>query len=343
MEQRLGRLQEFPRLALAHVPTPIEEMANLSEALGGPRLFVKRDDYTGIGFGGNKVRQLEFYFGAAKAESADTVLITGALQSNYARTAAAIARKLGMACHLQLEERVAKNSALYRTSGNLLLDRLLGATLHSYAEGEDEAGADAALEALAEGLRAEGARPYIVPLGLKNKPLGALGYVVAAAELLRQLDELDLTIDEIIVPSGSAFTHRGLLFGLRALGSKIPVTGVCVRRVASAQGPRVTQRLGEIGAMLELEVAFDDADVVLSDDLLGPGYGLLNDETKAAILLAARSEGLFLDPVYSGKTMAALIQRVQSGAIGAVATLLFLHTGGQPALFAYGDELIRES
>jgi len=249
-------LNRFPRVPMTHAPTPLEPMPNLGRDLG-LSLLVKRDDCTGIGFGGNKVRQLEYYLGAAQAENADTILITGAIQSNFVRTAAAMAGRLGMACHIQLEERVAGVSDVYRESGNVLLDHLLGARLHAFPEGENEAGADAALQALAGRLRDEGARPYVIPLGAGHPPLGSLGYVDAAIEIAAQLDATE-PIDEIIIASGSANTHAGLLFGLRALGRSIPVRGICVRREAGLQTGRVAQRVADIGALLDLPVSFSD-------------------------------------------------------------------------------------
>ncbi len=334
------RLAQFPRARLGHLPTPIEPMDNLAGSLGGPRLLVKRDDCTGVAFGGNKVRQLEFYMGAALAAEADTVLITGAVQSNYVRVAAAMARRLGMQCHIQLEERVPHSDALYRASGNVLLDRVLGATLHSYPDGEDEAGADAAVEAIAERLRGHGARPYVVPLGPGHPPLGALGYVVAAQEILGQVAEAGQEVAHIYVASGSAATHTGLVWGLRALGSPIPVTGVCVRRSVDRQQPRVAGKLAEVGEMLGINLNFEPQDVRLTDDSLAPGYGRLNEATREAIALAARSEGLILDPVYTGKVMAAMIAAVRDAEHGDDETLLFVHTGGQPALFAYGEDAL---
>lgn len=170
----LRALERFPRAAIGHLPTPLEAMPNLGRELD-LSLFVKRDDCTGIGFGGNKVRQLEYYLGAAQTAQADVLLITGAVQSNFVRTTAAMGCRLGMGCHIQLEERVPDISNLHRANGNVLLDRLLGATLHSYPDGEDEAGADAAIGRIADSLRSAGQTPYVIPLGVDSNPLGALG------------------------------------------------------------------------------------------------------------------------------------------------------------------------
>ena len=335
--EALGRLDELPRARLGHAPTPIDAMPNLGARLGPARLFVKRDDCTGLAFGGNKVRQLEFYLGEAVARNADTVLITGAVQSNFVRLAAAGARKLGMDCHIQLEERVPKTDPVYRNSGNVLLDRILGATLHSYAHGEDEAGADRRIREIAAELEAEGRRPYVVPLAPGHAPLGALGYVVAAREILAQMAAEGLAIDEVVAASGSGNTHAGLLFGFRALGCPVTVTGVCVRRPTEAQRERIASRCRGIAELLDVEPVVDEADIRLIDDVLAPGYGQLNDATLDAIEMAAQTEGLILDPVYTGKTMAGFIQRARQAEPGR--SLLFVHTGGTPALFAYGAAL----
>ena len=333
-------LDRFPRVDVAHTPTPLDPAHVLGDRLG-ISLHIKRDDCTGFGFGGNKVRQLEYYFGAALRDKADTVLITGAVQSNYARTTAAMAGRFSMECHLQLEERVADAPETYRTSGNVLLDHILGAHLHSYPQGEDEAGADRALGEIAKGLKQQGKRPYIIPLGPDNPPLGALGYVRCAIELCRQIDEQGLKVDQIILPSGSSFTHAGMLFGLRAIGCRIPVLGICVRRDASQQNPRVAARTRQVGELLGLPTIIRDEDVAVYDGVFAPGYGKLNPITMDAIKLAARTEGVFLDPVYTGKAMAGLMAAKSDGLL-AGDNVIFVHTGGQPGIFAYGDTLLKE-
>jgi D-cysteine desulfhydrase family pyridoxal phosphate-dependent enzyme len=331
-----ARLARFPRRLAAHAPTPLEEMPNLGRDLG-LALWVKRDDCTGFGFGGNKVRQLEFYLGAALADEADTILITGAVQSNFVRTAATMARRFGLDCHLQLEERVPGIGDLHRTNGNALLDRILGATLHSFPEGEDEAGADAAMQRLADGLRACGKRPYLIHLSADHPPLGALGYVAAAIELAEQMRTMP-PFDEILIASGSALSHTGLLHGLRALGIATPVRGICVRRDATTQTARVARRMADLCALLDAPMTLSEDDFRLHDGAFAPGYGLLGEATIDAVRRTARTEGLFLDPVYTGKTMTGLIQLAGAKQL-AGPRILFWHTGGTPALFAYADQL----
>jgi D-cysteine desulfhydrase family pyridoxal phosphate-dependent enzyme len=333
----LGVLADIPRVMLSHIPTPLEEMPNLSAALGSPKLFIKRDDCTGLGMGGNKARQMEFYVGEAVAQGADTILITGAVQSNFVRMAAAAARKVGMECHIQLEERVANPSPLYRHSGNVLLDRMLGATLHSFPEGENEEGADQNLEDIAGALRTQGKTPYVIHLGAGHPPLGALGYVVAAAELVEDFDKTGLMVDEIVVASGSGATHAGLLFGLRALGCSIAVKGICVRRVKELQRPRIVGLCQRIADLLKIENPVSESDIDINDDVLAPGYGKMNEAVLEAIKMTAHCEGIILDPVYTGRTMAGFLNRARQAAAGQ--SLLFIHSGGQPAVFAYEADL----
>lgn len=325
------------RARLQSAPTPIEELPNLARATGPARLYVKRDDLSALAFGGNKVRQLEFYLGEALQEGADTVLITGAVQSNFVRLAAAAARKLGLEPHVQLEERVPRSDPQYRNSGNVLLDRLFGATIHRYGDGEDEQGADRAVRDVADALRAEGRRPYVIPLAPGHKPLGALGYVLAAQEILDQAGELGAPFDEIVVASGSGNTHAGLLFGLRALGARARVTGICVRRAADLQGPRILARCAEIAELLQMPCPVGEADIAVDDRYLAPGYGRMGAPVLEALRLAARHEALILDPVYTAKTMAGFLDAARRAADGE--RLLMVHTGGTPALFAYEAEL----
>ena len=336
MPSSLAGIARFPRVRLGHAPTPLDPAPNLGAALGVD-LRIKREDCTGLAFGGNKVRQLEFHFGEARARGADTVLVTDAVQSNLVRIAAAAGRKLGMAVHIQLEDRVDGMGALYRTSGNLLLDRVLGATLHAFPEGEDEAAADAAMERRAAALAAEGRRPYVIHSAPGHPPLGGLGYVLAAEEIVDQASGTGF--DSVVCASGSALTHAGILVGLRTLGEQVPVLGICVRRHADRQGARVARVAAALAAMIERPDTFDAGDVDVSDAVLAPGYGRLNEAVREAMEMVAGHEGLLLDPVYTAKAMAGLIAHVRSGRIAPGSRVLFVHTGGQPALFAYADSL----
>ena len=339
MHEELTRaLQRHPRQALGLLPTPIEYMPNITASLGGADLYIKRDDYTGLAFGGNKVRQLEYYIAAAVAQSADTILITGAVQSNFVRLTAAAANKLGLECHIQLEERVAAVDDSYRNSGNVLLDKLLGAKLYSYAEGEDEAGADRRLHDIAGKLRSQGRRPYVIPLAPGHPPLGSLGYVRAAREIAEWELENDLLFDEIVVASGSGHSHAGLLFGLKALASSAFVSGVCVRRDAEKQVPRIASHCQEIAKMLALPSSVTAADIHLEDKFLAPGYGRINTAALQALLMAAQAESVILDPVYTAKTFACFLDRARDTRMRGK-NILFIHTGGTPALFAYAQKL----
>lgn len=329
-------LERFPRHEFLPWATPLERQPRLGGRLGID-LLVKRDDLTGLAFGGNKVRKLEYYFGAAAAAGADTVLITGAVQSNYVRVVAACAARLGMACHAQLEERVADVDAVYRSSGNVLLDDLLGAVLHSYPSGEDEAGADARLQEIAAALAADGRRPYVIPLGAGHPPLGALGYVRCAAELLGQMGEAG----HLVLASGSGQTHAGLLFGLRALGWGGRVHGICVRRPAPAQSERIAGHCERIAGLLQVANPVRPRDIELSDAVLAPGYGTMNAAVAEAIRDCARLDGLLVEPVYTGRAMAGLLAHVRDGRLPAGSRVVFVHTGGLPALFGYERGLRR--
>ncbi len=335
-----GRIAALPRVPLFTGPTPLESMPNLTKHCGGAELLVKRDDCTGLAFGGNKARQLEYYLGAALAEKADTLLITGAVQSNFVRSAAAGACKLGMTCHVQLERRVATDAAHYHDSGNVLIDKLLGATIHYCPDGEDEYGADDNLEMLSAELRDSGHTPYVIHLAPGHPPLGALGYVLAAEEILQQIDAGKFLVNEIFLASGSGATHAGLLFGLRALGSSIQVTGSCVRRDVTEQRVRIGVICNGIAELLKIQSRVINDDISLTDDFLAPGYGKLNEATSSAIVLGARTEALMLDPVYTGKAMAAMIHH--AGLANEGSGFIFLHTGGAPAIFAY-QEAIEEA
>ena len=331
-------LAGFPKSTLSHLPTPLEFLPRLSDKLGDYKIYIKRDDCTGLAMGGNKSRQLEYYLGDAVHKGCDTVLSTGAVQSNYMRILAAAAARLGLECHIQLEKRVANDSPDYQHSGNVLLDKLFGAQIHSFAVGEDESGADNALEALAENLSAQGKKPYIVHLSETERPLGALGYVDAALEILQQIESMELKPRMMVVGSGSGLTHAGLVSGLRMAGSEIPVLGACVRRDASQQEARIQRNCARIEKMLSLKGAVSE-DIVVDERALWPGYGQQSEMVMQAMHMLTTTEGILTDPVYSGKALAVVVDKIQNGEIEAGSEIILWHTGGTPAIFGYREKM----
>ena len=330
----------FPTVELSHKPTPLERLHNLSVDYG-TNIWIKRDDCTGLAFGGNKARQLEYYIGHARSQGADTLLTTGAVQSNHARMTVAAARKMNMEVEVQLEHRVERDQVEYQKSGNPFLIRLMGAKIHYYSAAEDEGGADQAMIERAEVLKSKGKKPYVIPLSNASTPYGALGYVEAAEEILAQLATIDIKPATFILPTGSASTQAGLLLGLRASGCNIPVNGICVRRDAQSQQQRVFTKIQSVVKLMSLDIDIDVGEILCDDRFLAPGYGQLNEPTSAAIKLLANREGIFLDPTYTGKAFAALIDCLESGNYGKEDHLVFIHTGGTPSLFGY-PELVAE-
>ncbi len=322
--------ENLPRVPIAHLPTPLEEMPRLSEALGGPRLFVKRDDQTGLATGGNKARKLEFLVADALEKGADTVITTGAVQSNHARQTAAAAAKLGLRCSLVLS-----GQSPNRWTGNLLLGKLLGADIR-WAGERDSA---QVMEEVAEEMTRLGRSPYVIPIGGSN-PVGAAGYVAAMEELMGQLAERDLQVGRVVFPTGSGGTQEGLIVGAKALGFAGQIEGISVSRTKEALKPRLEKLVAETAAFLRLDLSFASEDFIVHDDYLGEGYARIGPPEREAIRLAARTEGLLLDPVYTGRAMAGLIDLIRRGVFGPDETVLFWHTGGIPALFAYAEELL---
>ena len=327
-------LARFPRIRFAHLPTPLEPMPRLGEALGGPALWVKRDDCTGLAGGGNKTRKLEFLLGEALQEGADTLVTHGAVQSNHARQTAAAAARFGLACEIVLEERITTDAEDYNLSGNVLLDRLLGGRLRRVPAGTDM---DAALERVAEEIRAQGRRPYVIPGGGSNA-VGALGYADCARELVAQADALGLRIDRIVTATGSAGTHAGLVAGLAVIGAEIPVHGFGVRAPKERQEAKVHALAVKTAARLGHGDRVRREMIVADCDYVGAGYGIADEGVFEALRLAARTEGLLLDPVYSGKAMKGLVDYARKGR-WAGETVVFLHTGGAQGLAGYTSVL----
>ena len=335
--QLLPGLTEHARADLGPVRTPLQRAVRLGNELG-IELYFKRDDAQPLGMGGNKVRQLEFYLGPALSQQADTILITGAIQSNFARLCAAACRRLGLHPVIQLEDRVPTNDPLYKSSGNVLLNQLYDAEIHYLPEGENEALADARLDELAMDLQQKGHKPFVIHLGVDHPPFGALGYSLAAAELRIQLQEQSINATHLITPSGSGITHSGVLAGVDALDWDIAVEGICVRRDKSLQKQRIEKRATEAATLLG-NTEIPSHKVRTHDDVLAPGYGQLNPQVAEAIQKAAKLEGILVDPVYSGRTLAGLITLVEQGYIAKGSCVVFIHTGGTPALFAYQNKL----
>jgi L-cysteate sulfo-lyase len=325
------KLVRFPRVRLTQAPTPLEPMPALSRLLGGPKLWIKRDDCTGLATGGNKNRKLEYLIGEALALQADVVITQGATQSNHARQTAAAAARVGLGCEILLEDRTGSREADYRISGNVLLDRLFGATLQHRPGGTDM---DAAMAARADELRSQGRRPYVIPGGGSN-PVGALGYVTAALELVEQANVAGLDIDLLVTATGSTGTQAGLLAGLEGCRSGIPVLGICVRSPRPVQEERVHALAQRTADLLGTPGTVARDRVVANDDYVGGGYGVPTDGMMEALEMVARTEGIVLDPVYSGKAMAGLIDLVRRGHFAPEDNVVFLHTGGAVGLFGY--------
>lgn len=328
-------LSRFPRVSLAHLPTPLEHLPRLSAHLGGPQIFVKRDDCTGLATGGNKTRKLEFSMAAALDEGADTVITVGAFQSNHVRQTAAAACKLGLRCEVLLEHRVSEPSDDYLNSGNVLLDRIFGANLREYPAGTDF---DAEMQAVADEVQDGGGHGYIIPGGASNH-IGALGYVNCAMELVGQANERGLVIDHLVTATGSAGTQGGLIVGLKAMNAGIPLLGIGVSAAREAQEQKVFDLACETADYIGVAGIVAREDVIANCDYVGEGYGIPTEAMNEAVMLLARLEGLLFDPVYSGKALAGLIDLVQKGFFKGAENIVFLHTGGSAALFAYVGDL----
>ena len=315
-------LQQFPRVRLGHLPTPLEPLERLSRELGGPLLLVKRDDCTGLAFGGNKTRKLEFLFADALEAGADAVITAGGLQSNHVRQTAAAANKLGLACHLVLQRYVDRDDPAYLESGNLLLDGLLGAELHFPPP---EVSRDDVMARLAEDLRAKGAKPYVIPAGGSNA-IGGLGYAAAAGEILAQAEALGCEVGGIVFATASGGTQGGLVAGLASLDAGVEVVGVNVDVLDEALAGKIAAVANGTAALLGLDDVDLAARVTIVDEYGGDGYGLPTPAMQEAVRRLARLEGLILDPVYTGKAMAGLIDLVGQGRFDPSRAVVFMHT-----------------
>ncbi len=324
-------LARFPRRFLAHLPTPLERLDRLTAELGGPEIWIKRDDCTGLSTGGNKTRKLEFLMAEAELQSADLVITQGATQSNHARQTAAFAAKIGMDCHILLEDRTGSNNANYLNNGNVLLDHLHGATTEKRAGGLDM---NAEMEKVAKRFRAAGRKVYTIPGGGSN-PTGALGYVNCAMEMLGQFNERGLAVDHIVHATGSAGTQAGLIAGLKATNAGIPLLGIGVRAPQAVQEENVFKLAVATAEKLGCAGIVRREDVVANTDYVGEGYGVPTDGCLEAIAMFAELEAILLDPVYSAKGAAGLIDLVRKRRFSRDERVVFLHTGGSAALFGY--------
>ena len=326
-------LARFPRVKLCQAPTPLERLPRLTAELGGPDIWMKRDDLTAMGGGGNKVRKLEFLAGAALAEGADHLVTQGAVQSNHVRQTAAVAAKLGLACTAVLEHRIETNDSAYLNSGNVLLDRLMGTHIEYRPGGTDM---QAAIEEVGARLTSQGAKPYLIPGGGSNA-VGALGYAAVAQELLSQVNDMGLQVDRLVHATGSAGTQAGLVAGLHAMSSPVRVLGIGVRAPRDRQEANVLRLAQATAAHMGVDRPVPAAAVEANCDYVGGGYGIPTPGMIEAVRMVARLEGIFLDPVYSGKGMAGLVDLIRRGVFTKGQNVVFLHTGGSTGLFGYAD------
>jgi D-cysteine desulfhydrase len=329
-------IERHRRVSLLDGPTPIQRLGRLEAALGTAAanigLYAKRDDFMSLGGGGNKLRKLEFLLGAALDEGADTLITMGGRQSNHARLTAAAAARVGLACELVLARVVPREDVDYVENGNILLDDLFGAVVHDLP---GSAAALACAQERAAALCAEGRKAYLIPTG-GSSPIGTLGYAVCAAEIARQSLELGVEFDHVIVPNGSSGTHAGLAAGYAVLGRPVrTIKSFAVLADEAATHAATLDKARATLALLDPAATIVDDDIVISGSERGRGYGIPTAAMVEAVRLIATTEGLLLDPVYSGKAFAGLVALIRSGAIEPGSNILFVMTGGTPGLFAY--------
>ena len=317
------------RVDLATLPTPLQPLRRLTTLLGGPQIWVKRDDGTGLAFGGNKARKLEYVLAKAVADGAEIVITSGAVQSNHARMTAAGCAMLGIECHLVLETPAHVGGEAYARSGNRLLDSLFGATVHEVTPGASTARIAELIE------RRANAKVMVVPPGAST-PLGALGYVRAAVELVEQSNAINLRIDRVLLATGSGGMLGGLVAGLKALNHPSKIHAVALKDDASCADRALTCARGALN-LIGMPVHVDAQDFDVTFDYIGKGYSVVTREIVEAISLVARTEGLLFDPVYTGKMIVALVDMVRRGDLSADENIVLLHSGGAPALFAFPD------
>lgn len=332
LEARLARL---PRVQLAHLPTPLDELPRFTEALGGPRIFIKRDDLTGLALGGNKPRKLEFLMGDALAKGSDTIVISAAAQSNMVRMTCAAAAKLGMDIYPVL-----RGAPSEEIQGNLLLDHLFGAkiTFINTLDPYSQLSVDTMNNIIAD-LKAHGRKPYLIDMRYESGPLASIGFVAASVEIAKQLAERDLHPTHIFLSTGSGTTLTGLVLGATLLGLDCQVTGISVQAKADQIVPRIEEKIAGAAKLLGLDGAMSHHPVIVDDGYIGESYGIPTAEGTEALKMLARTEGIILDPVYTDKGMSGLVGWIRQGKLTVRDTVIFLHTGGVPALFAHSHDV----
>jgi D-cysteine desulfhydrase len=336
MEDLIMNLAKFPRRRYTVGYTPMHRLARLSAHLGGPDLYIKRDDCLGLSGGGNKTRKLEFVVAEALSQGCDTLITCGAVQSNHCRLTLSAAVVEGLKCRLVLEERV-PGSYDPQASGNNFLFKLLGVEKITVVPGGSDMMQE--MQNAAEEVSASGGKPYIIPGGAST-PLGATGYVACAEEILRQCFDDGLVIDRVVCASGSAGTHAGLVTGFFGNNSNIPVVGINVSRTKEAQEEIVYELAEKTCSFVGIKEGLPREMVECFGDYVGPGYSVPTAQMAEAVRLLARLEGILLDPVYTGKTMAGLLDLTRKGYFKKGEKILFLHTGGSPALYAYMNDIL---
>jgi len=324
-----AKIESLPRIRLANLPTPLQEMPRLSGVLGGPKIWIKRDDLTGLGFGGNKVRKLEFEMADAVKEGADVVVAGGVVQSNHAFATTVAARRLGMKVVLLLRGEEPKEY-----TGNLLLNRIFGAEIR-FIKAEWHESVEITRNVVKE-LKEKGYRPYVVPF---SSPLGSVGYVNAVLELLEQAKTMNLKVDSVVHAAGSGGTQAGIVIGNKVLKAGIDVVGIATESDGEWLLDTTVEIANKCARLLDLDLTLARGDIKILNDYVGEGYGILDEKVKEAIKLVARTEGILLDPVYSGKAMVGLIDLATRERFEKHENIVFVHTGGTPAVFAYKDEL----
>ena len=331
----IKKFNQLPRKSLGFFPTPLAELKHFSQYLKGPRILIKRDDLTGLALGGNKIRKLEFLIADALKQGCDTIITAGAAQSNHCCQTAAAAAKYGLACHLALGGKVPDT-----LTGNLLLDDLLGAEIHwTGALRKGETIPDIVTE-----LTQEGYKPYVVPYGGSNE-IGATGFIEAIKELQMQLDLLDIQISHIIFPTSSGGTHAGMIIGKSIFAkSDFKIMGIGIDRGETGDLPfdeHILHLANSTAEKLKLDIKYTLEDIIVKNEYLGDGYGIVGDLERRAIRLLAETEGIFIDPVYTGRAMGGLISMIEKGEFSTKDIVLFWHTGGSPALFPYSEEIVK--